>query len=102
MSSIMRRRSGLTPSFVIAKAPVCCVDDSQTQPDRQVASLHKPSAPISTGINAAIHALYRASGSVQSVGSQVTASQPKILGNPARLIQSDAVFESAFSRAGIS
>src|SRR5215470_15918431 len=38
----------------------------------------------------------------ESVGSQVTASQPKILGNPARLIQSDAVFESAFSRAGIS
>src|SRR5215467_2224224 len=67
MSSIMRRRSGLTPSFVIAKAPVCCVDDSQTQPDRQVASLHKPSAPISTGINAAIHGLYRASGSVQSI-----------------------------------
>src|SRR5215831_2002719 len=71
MSSIMRRRSGLTPSFVIAKAPVCCVDDSQTQPDKQVASLHKPSAPISTGINAAIHGLYRASGSVQSALARV-------------------------------
>src|SRR5262245_30557596 len=37
----------------------------------------------------------------ESVGSWVTASQPKILRNPARLIQSDAGSESAFSRTGI-
>src|SRR5262249_9721585 len=66
MSSIMRRRNGLMPSFVIAKAPVCRVGDSQPQPDRQVASLYKPSAPLSTGITLAISGLYRASGSVQS------------------------------------
>src|SRR5215831_7008501 len=66
MSSIMRRRNGLMPSFVIAKAPVCRVGDSQPQPDRQVASLYKPSAPLSTGITLHISGLYRASGSVQS------------------------------------
>src|SRR5215831_18224303 len=60
MSSIMRRRSGLMPSFVIAKAPVCCVVDSQTQPDRQVASLYKRSAPLSTGITDALSAGFTA------------------------------------------
>src|SRR5215468_5203742 len=38
----------------------------------------------------------------ESVGSRVTASQPKILRNPPRLIQSDAGSESAFSRDGIT
>src|ERR1700680_3851535 len=63
MSSIMRRRNGLTPSFVIAQAPVCGGADSQTQPDRQAASLYKPSSSLSTGITAAIHGRYR--GAVQ-------------------------------------
>src|SRR5262249_38358928 len=73
MSSIMRRRSGLMPSFVIAKAPVCCVGDSQTQPDRQVASLYKPSASLSTGkTDRAIRGLYRG-GSVQSAVISVMA-----------------------------
>src|SRR5262249_36940046 len=42
------------------------VVDSQTQPDRQAASLYKPSATLSTGITIAISGHYRASGSVQS------------------------------------
>src|SRR4030095_12216142 len=72
MSSIMRRRRGLIPSVLIAKAPVCSVVDSQTPPDRQGASLYKPSAPLSTGITLALSGLYRASGSVQSASPQLT------------------------------
>src|SRR5215467_14698628 len=58
------------------------VVDSQPQPDRQAASLYEPSTQLSTGITTAIHALYRVSDSVQSIGSRVTASQPKIRRNP--------------------
>src|SRR5262249_8761531 len=52
------------------------VVDSQTQPDRQAASLYKPSATLSTGITIAISGHYRASGSVQSTNCVADRQKP--------------------------